>query len=93
MGHACEWETSMMLRLDPAPGAATSPRSSPCPPATPFEPASRGWVTRERSLPGHIGNPRAATAEKGEVLFRLFADDVVAFLDRVVAWDGRSWDG
>jgi creatinine amidohydrolase len=30
---------------------------------------------------------------KGEILFRLFAGDVAAFLDRVVAWDGRSWDG
>ena len=34
-----------------------------------------------------------ASAEKGETLFRLFSDDVVTFLERVIAWDGRSWDG
>jgi creatinine amidohydrolase len=92
MGHACEWETSMMLRLDPR-LVRDLPAVEPVPFGNPFEPASRGWVTRERSLPGHIGDPRGATAEKGETLFRLFADDVVALLDRVVAWDGRSWDG
>lgn len=58
-----------------------------------FEPATRAWTTRDRSAPGHIGDPRAADADKGEVLFRTFADGVVAFLGRVIAWDGRSWDG
>ena len=58
-----------------------------------FEPASRGWITRERSEPGHIGDPRSATAEKGEMLFRIFSHDVVTFLERVIAWDGRSWEG
>jgi len=92
MGHACEWETSMMLRLDPRlvrdPGAV-----EPVPFGNPFEPATRGWITRERSRPGHIGDPRGATAAKGEVLFRRFVDDVCTFLGRVLAWDGRSWDG
>ena len=60
---------------------------------SPFEPGTRGWITRERSSPGHIGDPRQASAEKGEILCRLFAGDVAAFLDRVIAWDGRSWDG
>lgn len=59
-------------------------------PGLPFEPATQGWITRERTAPGHIGNPRLATAEKGEVLFRVFSEDVVAFLERVLAWDGRS---
>ena len=92
MGHACEWETSMMLRLDPR--LVRDPtKVEPVPFGMPFEPASRGWITRDRSVPGHIGDPRRATAEKGEVLFRLFADDVCNLLDRVLAWDGRSWDG
>lgn len=92
MGHACEWETSMMLRLDPRlvrDPSAIPPVAS----GNPFLPASRGWTTRDRSAPGHIGDPNAASAEKGEILFRAFADDVCALLDRVVAWDGRSWDG
>jgi creatinine amidohydrolase len=92
MGHACEWETSMMLRLAPhLVGDLT--RVEPVEFGNPFEPASRGWVTRDRTAPGHIGDPRSATAEKGEVLFRVFADDVVKLLERVIAWDGRSWDG
>ncbi|MGH7957297.1 MAG: creatininase family protein, partial [Opitutaceae bacterium] len=62
-------------------------------PGTPFTPASRGWITRERSAPGHIGWPEFATAEKGEHLFNEFASDVVAFLERVVRWDGKSWNG
>ena len=92
MGHACEWETSMMLRLAPQ-LVQNHLAVEPVPFGKPFEPATRGWITRERSAPGHIGDPRAATADKGEVLFRLFADDVAALLDRVLAWDGRSWDG
>jgi creatinine amidohydrolase len=59
----------------------------------PFTPAAQGWITRERSSAGHIGDPRHATAEKGAALFRIFAQDVVNFLERVIAWDGRSWDG
>jgi creatinine amidohydrolase len=59
----------------------------------PFEPASRGWITKDRTEPGHIGYPRHATAEKGEILFRTFAADVVALLERVIKWDGKSWDG
>jgi creatinine amidohydrolase len=92
MGHACEWETSMMLRLDPRRVRDPS-RVEPVPLGNPFEPASRGWITRERSESGHIGDPRGATAAKGEALFRLFAEDVGTLLDRVLAWDGRSWDG
>jgi creatinine amidohydrolase len=92
MGHACEWETSMMLKLAPHlvgdyKGAAAVDFGIP------FEPADRGWITKDRTGPGHIGEPAAATAEKGEVLFKLFTDDVVGFLGRVIAWDGASWNG
>ncbi len=57
----------------------------------PFEPATRGWITKDRSVPGHIGDPRQASAEKGEILFSRFSNDVAAFLKRVASWDGRSW--
>jgi creatinine amidohydrolase len=92
MGHACEWETSMILRLAPhlvGELAAIDPVSF----GAAFEPATRAWTTRDRSAPGHIGNPRAASAEKGEALFTAFTNGAVAFLERVIAWDGRSWDG
>jgi creatinine amidohydrolase len=90
MGHACEWETSMMLRLAPQ-LVGDHQQAKPVQSASVFEPAARAWITRERSEPGHIGEPASATAEKGEVLFRLFADDVVAMLERVIRWDGKSW--
>ena len=87
MGHACEWETSMMLRLRPelvgdykAVQAISESKQ--------FEPGHRAWITKDLSEPGHIGQSSAAPAEKGETLFRLFADDVAAFLERVVAWKG-----
>jgi len=90
MGHACEWETSMILHLRPSSVGdliATEPVSM----GMPFEPASQGWITKERSEPGHLGDPRRATAQKGQALFDVFAQDVVTFLERVIAWDGRSW--
>jgi creatinine amidohydrolase len=89
MGHACEWETSMMLRLAPH-LVSEHTKVDAIAPGMPFDPASQGWITKDRSAPGHIGNPRLATAEKGEVLFRVFSDDVVALLERIIAWDGRS---
>jgi creatinine amidohydrolase len=92
MGHACEWESSMILHLAPHLVGARD-AIEPVPQSASFAPASRGWITRERSEPGHIGDPRSATAEKGEALFRIFARDVVAFLERVSDWDGRSWEG
>jgi creatinine amidohydrolase/Fe(II)-dependent formamide hydrolase-like protein len=52
----------------------------------PLEPAAQGWITPDRSQVGHIGNPSAATAVKGEKLLSIFADDAVAMLERVMAW-------
>ena len=93
MGHACEWETSMMLRLAPH-LVGEYLKTELVPFGTPFEPATRGWTTPDRSGPGHIGDPRAASARKGEQLFGRFAADAVAgILKRVIAWDGRSWSG
>ena len=93
MGHACEWETSMMLRLAPhlvgdlskvRAGRRSATRSS--------RPAAAG-SRRTAASPATSATRGTATAEKGEALFRVFADDVVALLERVIAWDGRSWDG
>lgn len=92
MGHACEWETSMVLRLDPALVKAHGTVPG-VPFGTGFDPASRGWTMRDRSVPGHIGQPALATAEKGEALFAHFAEALVAFVERMGAWDGVSWDG
>src|SRR5438094_596684 len=58
----------------------------------PFTPAHRAWITKDRTQPGHIGEPSAANAEKGEILLQTFAADVVSLLGRVLAWDGREWN-
>lgn len=92
MGHACEWETSMILRIRPE-LVIDHTKTSDVPFGNAFEPATRGWIMPDRSEPGHVGDPRSATAEKGEVLFSCFTDEVVKLLERVIAWDGRSWEG
>ena len=90
MGHACEWETSMMLRIAPR-LVGDFKMLKPVAFGNAFEPATRGWITKDRTAPGHIGEPGLATADKGEALLRVFTDDVVQLLERVLAWDGKSW--
>lgn len=90
MGHACEWETSMILRL--APQLAGNFQELPTvDTGNAFAPASRGWTTRDRSEPGYLGAPRHATPEKGEVLFQHFSDRLAALLAKVIQWDGKRW--
>ncbi len=57
-----------------------------------FEPAYRGWTTKDRTARGHIGSPCNATADKGEHLFAEFSGGVIRFLDEVLAWDGGAWN-
>ena len=92
MGHACEWETSMVLRL--APHLVKDHRSVPPQEfGSAFEPGSRGWTMHDRSEHGHIGDPREASAEKGEALFQTFTRGAVSLIERMIAWDGKSWNG
>lgn len=91
MGHACEWETSMILRLNPDLvgdyRAAMAVESG-----VGFPGVFRAWTTRDRSGPGHIGHPALATAEKGEALFQYFESRVSSLLTDVCRWDGSTWD-
>lgn len=92
MGHACEWETSMVLHL--APHLVKEHRNvAEVPFGNPFDPATRGWTMRDRSEPGHVGEPKEASAEKGAALFGMFARDAVAMIERMIAWDGKNWEG
>lgn len=92
MGHACEWETSMMLRIAPQ-LVGDHATLEAIEPGNPFLPATRGWITKDRSEAGHIGWPQLASAEKGEHLFSCFAGDVAMMLGRMRDWDGISWEG
>lgn len=91
MGHACEWETSMILRIAPHLVKDISDLQE-VPFGFAFEPAYRGWITKDRTIPGHIGNPSKATAEKGEHLFQSFSKGVTQLLEQVIDWDGHSWE-
>jgi creatinine amidohydrolase len=92
MGHACEWETSMVLHLAPQ-LVKDHQKVAEVPFGNPFEPASRGWTMPDRSEPGHVGDPSKASAKKGAALFEMFARDTVAMIERIIAWDGASWEG
>ena len=91
MGHACEWETSMMLRINPHLVGDLAPLRSVSF-GEGFSPAHRAWITKDRTEPGHIGDPQYATADKGELLFNVFTQDVIRLLNRMLAWNGTSWD-
>jgi creatinine amidohydrolase len=91
MGHACEWETSMVLRLNPKLVVGDVPNVPEVPHGREFTPGYRAWVMPDRSEPGHIGHPSSASAEKGEALFAHFSAGVAEYLQRVADWDG-SWD-
>lgn len=93
MGHACEWETSMVLRLAPHLVVGDVAAVPEVPFGTGFAPGYRAWTMPDRSEPGHIGTPAAATPDKGEALFAHFAAGVADFLGRVAGWDGAGWDG
>ena len=92
MGHACEWETSMVLRLNPSLVVGEVTKVPEILHGKALEPGYRAWVMPDRSEPGHIGTPSAATAEKGEALFAHFAAGVATYFERVVNWDGKTWD-
>lgn len=91
MGHACEWETSMLLRIAPQlVGDYTAAETVE--PGNAFRPAIRAWTTKDRSQPGHIGWPQQASPEKGEYLLSEFSRDVLKMIERIIAWDGTGWD-
>ena len=92
MGHACEWETSMMLALRPELVVGSLAEVPEVPFGRGAAPGYRGWTMADRSEPGHIGTPSAATAAKGEALFEVFAAGVANFLERVVNYSGEGWD-
>jgi creatinine amidohydrolase len=92
MGHACEWETSMMLRIAPElVGDYRAARAVEF--GSAFDPATRAWITGDRTVDGHIGEPASASVEKGEILFERFTSGVIALIERMIAWDGKSWNG
>lgn len=92
MGHACAWETSMMLRLAPELVRGDVSKLPLVDWGHWFGEVPRGWITRERSEPGYIGGPSEASAEKGEAMFAMFTDDVVTLVEKMISWpDDAPW--
>jgi len=92
--HACEQETSMILRIRPdlvemseARGATIEFKSDFFSPD--FSKPSRVDVPRAfdmLSKTGAFGHPEIATAEKGEALFAAATQEVVAFIREYINW-------
>ena len=90
MGHACEWETSMMLRLAPQlVGDYKAARSRAA-----GRSLRAGPPRLDHQGPHRAGPHRRSAArhgrERANCSSACSADDVAAFLERVVAWDGKS---
>ncbi len=92
MGHAGEWETSMMLCIRPELVKGDVKEVPEVSFGTGGAPGYRGWTMTDCSEPGHIGTPAAATAEKGEALFDCFTGGVENYLEKVVSWNGEKWN-
>jgi creatinine amidohydrolase len=92
--HACEPETSMILRLRPELVKPELARGA----TIPFESAfyvpdwsgpSRVHVARsfeQISVTGSIGHPERATAEQGEALFATAVGEIVRFVREFATW-------
>jgi creatinine amidohydrolase len=92
--HACELETSMILRLAPqlvkieAALGATIPFASAFY-SPDFSQASRVYVPRmfdQLSQSGAFGNPVVADSAKGEALLALATAEIVAFVHEFATW-------
>ena len=84
--HACEFETSVMLHIAPqwvapletAGDGAQTPSKLPAVSNTPGVWASRDWSAATKDT--GIGDPRKATAEKGQRIFNMLVDALVPVL-------------
>jgi creatinine amidohydrolase len=89
MQHACEAETSLWLHGDPGQVrmAEIANAISPGGFATGDAAATRFWSFAERApVTGVRGDPRAATAEKGEKLLDAMAEGLARMLDDAAIW-------
>jgi creatinine amidohydrolase len=94
VSHACELETSMILRLRPELVRLDAARGS----TIPFESAFYSpdashpnrvdvpYMADRVSATGALGHPEVATADKGEALFAAAVREVVALVREVASW-------
>jgi creatinine amidohydrolase len=95
VSHACELETSIVLRLRPELVDLDAARGAIVPFESAFyspdsRKASRVTVARpfeHITVTGSYGNPALATAEKGEALLTAAAGEVVACVREISTWE------
>jgi len=84
MGHACEFETSMMLALRPELVWREEIRNDP----SPTEPALRGqYLAEDMHQPtkqGAVGYPELATAEKSRAFLQAAIDRTVEVIQALL---------
>ena len=84
-GHACEWQTSMIMRIAPDQvGDVGQIEAVPLKPS--LGPSLQGLNMRDHSEDGHIGDPRHASAVKGEVLIQAYTSEAVGLLEQLLHW-------
>lgn len=94
MGHACEFETAMMLhlrpdlvRMDKAVAIYPDPGSRYLNTDLLGSPKVRTYLDfRDLSASGTLGDPLLATPEKGAAFFAACADSLAAFIDDFARW-------
>ncbi len=88
-GHACEWQTSMLMRIAPDQvGDLKQTEAVSLKPS--LGPSVQVLTMREQSEAGHIGDPRQASAVKGEVLLQAYTSEAVALLEQLLAWNNTK---
>ena len=93
LSHACEYETSMMLHVQGELVRMERVTASPPLVDTPYYHSEHGGrvnvATRlTTSAPtGAMGNPEAATAEKGESLLNSIVGEVAEFIQNFATWE------
>ncbi len=80
--HACEIETSLMLYLEPSLVRREKITDEIVKYVTPLDPQSErqlpdGWKTINYSKSGVIGDPRKATPQKGEKIFKALIREII----------------
>jgi creatinine amidohydrolase len=92
--HACELETSMILHLRPELVRIDEARGAHTPFPSRFYSRDSGHPSRvtvrrpfeHLSATGALGHPETATASKGEALFAVAVEQVVACVREIAAW-------
>ena len=88
---AGDWEASVLLALAPdrvrEGRTAAWPRSSPRHPSPGLAGATYGWLTRDLSASGTLGDPSTAAAARGEARVGPLVEALAAVLEEIAGFE------